>query len=54
VTSWPGTNAVGAGFRGGDWGGNVAIARLSSRVSAASTGSTRNSDDGGRGVRLAP
>ena len=54
VTSWPGTNAAGAGFRGGVWVNGASSARLSDRHYAANTGTTRNYDCGGRGVRSAP
>jgi len=54
VTSWPGTNAVGAGFRGGVWTSDALIARLSDRLYAADTLTRRSTDDGGRGVRSAP
>jgi formylglycine-generating enzyme required for sulfatase activity len=54
VTSWPGTNAVGAGFRGGDWAGIAAYARLSDRFFAALTYTGRDGNYGGRGVRSAP
>jgi formylglycine-generating enzyme required for sulfatase activity len=54
VTSWPGTNANGAGFRGGGWSVSADDARLSDRVGAAFTLTVRVSDYGGRGVRSAP
>jgi hypothetical protein len=54
VTSWPGTNAVGAGFRGGRWYNVASFARLSDRYYAALTNSNRLYDFGGRGVRSAP
>jgi formylglycine-generating enzyme required for sulfatase activity len=54
VTSWPGTNANGAGFRGGGWDSFANGARLSDRFSAASTSASRGPKIGGRGVRSAP
>jgi hypothetical protein len=54
VTSWPGTNANGAGFRGGGWFNFATSARLSDRVFAAYTSTGRANSDGGRGVRSAP
>jgi hypothetical protein len=54
VTSWPGTNAVGAGLRGGGWFLIATYARLSDRNIAADTYTIRSIDIGGRGVRSAP
>jgi formylglycine-generating enzyme required for sulfatase activity len=54
VTSWPGTNAVGSGLRGGIWNWIANPTRLSDRVHAASTFTMRGHDFGGRGVRSAP
>jgi len=54
VTTWPGTNAVGAGFRGGNWLAGASQARLSDRSGAAFTYTFRNYFSGGRGVRSAP
>ena len=54
VTSWPGTDAVGAGFRGGDWYNVANNARLSDRDMAAISLAGRYSNTGGRGVRLPP
>ena len=54
VTTWPGTNAVGAGFRGGVWRGSGVRERLSDRFSAAISASGASWDNGGRGVRSAP
>ena len=54
VTSWPGTNANGAGFRGGDWGNGAHYARLSDRNIAAGSFTGRAYNYGGRGVRSAP
>jgi formylglycine-generating enzyme required for sulfatase activity len=54
VTSWPGTNAVGAGFRGGVWPASADYTRLSDRLSAATANPSRTYGYGGRGVRSAP
>jgi formylglycine-generating enzyme required for sulfatase activity len=54
VTAWPGTNAVGAGIRGGDWGPPASYERLSDRVFAARTVASCDSSYGGRGARSAP
>ena len=54
VTNWPGTNAGGAGFRGGAWSGSGTSLRLSNRSIAALTSANRNYTNGGRGVRSAP
>jgi hypothetical protein len=54
VTSWPGTNAVGAGLRGGDWLVDATYARLSDRSVAANAFTARYFSRGGRGVRSAP
>ncbi len=54
TTNWPGTNAEGAGFRGGDWGYSGTMARLSDRSHAASAYANRSIFNGGRGVRSAP
>jgi hypothetical protein len=54
ATNWPGTNAEGAGFRGGIWSSTAGIARLSARNIAAYARAVRDDDDGGRGVRSAP
>ena len=54
VTTWPGTNAVGAGLRGGGWFDGVGYTRLSDRLQAANTQTTRYRVNGGRGIRSAP
>ena len=54
VTTWPGTNAVGAGFRGGGWRGSASDARLSDRRYTAPADTVRTVSYGGRGVRSAP
>jgi hypothetical protein len=53
VSTWPGTNASGSGFRGGYWADNAGF-RLSNRVGAAYTLANRYHWLGGRGVRTAP
>lgn len=53
-TNWPGSSAVGAGFRGGDWADGAGDLRVSGRVGASGTGSARDSNSGGRGVRVFP
>jgi formylglycine-generating enzyme required for sulfatase activity len=54
ATSWPGTNGIGAGKRGGSWFYNVIYLRVSDRESAAEVWTGRLQHDGGRGVRTAP
>jgi formylglycine-generating enzyme required for sulfatase activity len=59
-SDWPGTDAVGAGFRGGDWDADPSYMEVSDRYVAALTSSVRggNSDTRGtrgfRSVRTAP
>ena len=52
--SWPGTDASGAGHRGGDWSNAVVNARVADRNNAADTNSNRSHGIGFRGERLAP
>jgi formylglycine-generating enzyme required for sulfatase activity len=54
VTSWPGTDADGVGWRGGSFADMAVRASISSRRDAARTISVRGDDLGGRGVRSAP
>jgi formylglycine-generating enzyme required for sulfatase activity len=54
TANWPGTNAEGAGFRGGDWYNGAEDQRLSGRTFAAFTYTGRYIYFGGRGVRSAP
>jgi formylglycine-generating enzyme required for sulfatase activity len=54
VTSWPGPDAVGSGWRGGAWNAGNGWTRLSDRYFAALTSGNRSSSFGGRGVRSAP
>jgi hypothetical protein len=53
--AWPApATGIGAGFRGGDWLGNVADMRVSDRRFAFNDIGDRFSYHGGRGARLAP
>jgi hypothetical protein len=52
-SSWPSSSAIGAGFRGGNYGNDALNVLLSNRYSAAIAGDGRNSGFGGRGVRWA-
>lgn len=54
VTNWPGTNAVGGGFRGSGWSDTVGEARVSDRLYAATTVLTRAKDYGARCARTSP
>ena len=54
VAGWPGSNATGAGFRGGSWSNAASDARASDRRIAAGTNATRYFNDGGRAARSAP
>ncbi len=54
ASNWPGTTAVGAGFRGGDLNYSDTDLRVSDRYRAAYTYFSRNDGYGGRGVRVAP
>jgi formylglycine-generating enzyme required for sulfatase activity len=55
VSTWPGTNGSGAGFRGGGFSHNSGDIRLSDRRYAGFTYTDRYYDlSGGRGVRSAP
>ena len=49
VTTWPGTNAVGIGLRGGDWNHEWVFQRLSDRYHAARYFSDREKRWGGAG-----
>jgi formylglycine-generating enzyme required for sulfatase activity len=53
ATDWPGTDAAGAGLRGGSWYHVTTNARVSRRVVAAYTYANRHYDNGGRCVRSA-
>lgn len=54
VAGWPGSDAVGAGFRGGTWRDEVALLRTSDRFYAALTLSSRADIHGWRAARTAP
>lgn len=54
VTAWPGTDAVGAGYRGGTWDGVATYARASDRYHAATADASRGDNKGGRAVRTSP
>lgn len=55
VVSWPGADAVGAGFRGGGWTGSESDMQISYREYAALAVDSRTDQSyGGRGVRSAP
>lgn len=54
VSTWPGINAIGVGFRGGAWNIFIIHLRLSDRSYAAETIDIRLDGLGGRGGRLAP
>ena len=59
-SDWPGyvtdkvSGATGSGFRGGNWSGDAANARMSDRSYAASTHTNRGSNYGGRAARTSP
>ncbi len=53
VSGWPGTDAVGAGFRGGSWHNSYYIVRVSCRDNAADTYANRYYYGGGRCGRSA-
>ena len=54
ASNWPGTDGLGAGFRGGSWSNAGTYLRVSDRISAANTTDNRSINYGGRGVRLVP
>ncbi|MEI6349060.1 MAG: SUMF1/EgtB/PvdO family nonheme iron enzyme [Bacteroidota bacterium] len=54
VSTWPGSDAVGSGFRGGHWGDYAVFLRTSDRNYAAYVEPGRFFYVGGRGVRIAP
>ena len=53
-SNWPGTNAQGAGYRGGHWNNDATVARVSDRGNAAYAGAGRGSYVGGRCARTSP
>lgn len=54
ATTWPVSDAIGGGFRGGNFSQAVAYLRVSDRIFAVLTGLTRELNYGGRGIRNAP
>ncbi|MEI7663486.1 MAG: SUMF1/EgtB/PvdO family nonheme iron enzyme [Bacteroidota bacterium] len=54
VSLWPGTDAVGMGFRGGSWNDGSSAMQVSDRSSAVLTSTTRSETNGIRGVRNPP
>lgn len=54
AASWPGTNAVGTGNRGGHYYSTATFLRISDRANAVQAVSTRTRGNGGRGVRTMP
>ncbi len=54
VTYWPGIDAAGIGFRGGDWYNSITVLRVSDRWGAAVINGIRSNTCGGRGVRTVP
>lgn len=53
ATLWPGTDAIGAGFRGSGWDDSETYLRVSDRNYATRTSNSRAASSGGRGVRTA-
>jgi hypothetical protein len=49
--TWPGTNAVGAGWRGGSWYNGTSRMQVSDRYYAGDSYSDRDNDSGFRAVR---
>ncbi|MDP2187670.1 MAG: SUMF1/EgtB/PvdO family nonheme iron enzyme [Sphingobacteriaceae bacterium] len=54
VASWPGNDAIGAGFRGGSWSSTAARLEVSDRERAVEVVTVRENESGGRGARTAP
>ena len=54
ISNWPGTDAAGAGFRGGGWISGPSVLRVSDRLIAAVTSTGRSYSFGFRCVRSAP
>ena len=54
VSNWPGTNAIGIGFRGGVWSFNDFYLLVSNRSVASSTDAVSRYYMSGRGIRTAP
>jgi formylglycine-generating enzyme required for sulfatase activity len=53
VSNWPGTDAIGSGFRGGNWFRAIELLRVSDRGDATRTDTNRFVNHGFRGVRTA-
>lgn len=53
-STWPGTDALGIGLRGGSYSNSSSAARVSSRALIATISANRANNFGGRGVRTAP
>ncbi|MCK9211026.1 MAG: SUMF1/EgtB/PvdO family nonheme iron enzyme [Ignavibacteriaceae bacterium] len=54
ATTWPGTDAIGVGFRGGVWNFGYSRLHVSDRYDAVTIQATNGVGSGGRGVRLEP
>jgi formylglycine-generating enzyme required for sulfatase activity len=54
VNHWPGSSALGMGFRGGSWREPDVLMRISDRFYANNANGDRSGDYGGRGCRTAP
>jgi len=54
VSSWPGTNAIGIGLRGGGWSSTSILLEISDRTRAAEVVTVRQNANGGRGARSNP
>lgn len=54
VSNWPGTSAIGAGFRGGVWSFGSTLLRVSDRIYTTAQDNVRRYYMSGRGVRTAP
>lgn len=54
VSTWPGTDAIGIGDRGGSWNSTEVYGKISARIYASWTEPARSNNMGGRGVRSAP
>lgn len=53
-STWPGTDAIGSGFKGGKYNGSSNLLRVSDRTDAATPWTTTTGHYGGRGIRTAP
>jgi len=54
ITYWPGIDAIGTGYRGGDWLYYYSYLCVSDRYGGADAYAVRKDNFGGRGVRTAP